>query len=173
MRIKTCAACSKSLLDCNKIPGFTLIEVLLSLAILATVMCFSIPFASNLHQNNQIQARQDEIQAAIRYARTQSQLIGKNLILTPISNSNYWSNGMRIFVDNPQHRYTPDVQILHEWHWSSPNLQIIWHGFQSNNYLLFAADSSRNATNGYFLIQSQSQVILKLVVNRLGRVRTV
>ena len=151
--------------------GFTLIELVISLSIVATVLIFTIPFASSLHQKNQLQTRQDEIKAAIRFAKTQAQTIGKNLILTPLPNSNNWSKGMQLFIDNPKHRYTPDATILHEWQWNSSNVQMSWHGFQSNHYLLLAADSSRNATNGYFLIQANSQRPVKLVVNRLGRVR--
>ena len=176
MLTKICFASSNSLRNPNRyheedVQGFTLIELLLSLAILIIVMCFSIPFASSLHQKTLLQARQDEIKAAIRYARTQSQLLGKNLILTPILNSNDWSKGMRLFVDNPKHLYTPDTTVIHEWHWNKSSLQITWHGFQSNHYLLFASDNNRNATNGYFSIQMQSGTIVKMVVNRLGRIR--
>lgn len=152
--------------------GFTLIELLISLSILATVLFFTIPFVSSLHQKNQLQARQDEIKAAIRFAKTQAQSSGKNLILAPLSGSNNWSNGMELFVDNPKHRYTPDATIVHEWRWDSSSAQISWHGFQSNHYLLFAANSSQNGTNGYFSFQTQSQLPVKLVVNRLGRVKS-
>jgi Tfp pilus assembly protein FimT len=132
---------------------------------------FSIPFLSSLYQKNQLQVRQDEIKASIQFAKIQAQIRHKNLLLAPIGGKNDWSAGMRLFVDNAQHRYTPNAQVLHEWHWKASNISISWHGFQSDHYLLFAAENSKNAINGYFLIQINSELVIKLIVNRLGRVR--
>ncbi len=129
------------------------------------LLCFSIPFATSLYQKNQMQVIQDEIKSAIRFAKMRALIEGKNLMLMPLSTSNDWSGGMQLRVDN---RAPP----LFVWHWSSPQIQVNWHGFQSHHILYFAVDNNRNATNGYFLIQSATQPTIKLIVNRLGRVKS-
>ncbi len=135
------------------------------------MLLFSIPALYSLHQKNQVQVIQDDIKSAIRFGTSEALISGNNLILTPLKNSNDWSDGILLFVDNTKHRYTPDVKLLREWRWQSPNVRVIWQGFQSNNYLLFSSDISQNAMNGYFEISSKTQQPVKLVINRLGRVR--
>ena len=150
--------------------AFTLIELLLSLTLLAILLFFAVPFASSMHEKNQIQVIQDDIRSAIRFAKTQAMISGNNILLTPLPDSNDWSNGMLLFVDNPKHHYTADTQPLQKWQWFSSGIQVTWKGFQSSHYLLFSADLSKNATNGTFIIRNQSQIRVKLVVNRLGMV---
>lgn len=155
----------------NLAQGFTLIELLICLVLMATIFMFSAPLTSRLYQQNQIQVIQDNIQSAIRFAKTQALVTGKNMLLTPLPNSMDWSSGILMFADNEKHVYTPTSQIVHEWHWQYPAVEVSWYGFQSNQYLLFSIEASRNAANGYFLIKSQVPQRVKLVVNRMGRVR--
>lgn len=155
----------------NYFKGFTLIELLICLSILSIVCLFSLPFLSSFYQHNQLQVRQDEVKAAIRFAKMQSQITQESLLLVPIDNSDNWSYGMRLLVDNPQHRYIPQMRVLHEWHWDSGKIQIHWHGFQSKRYLLFSENPRNNAVNGYFLMQTNQNFVVKLIINRLGSVR--
>lgn len=136
------------------------------------VLFFSMPFVSSLYQKNQLQVRQDDIKASIQFAKIQAQVRHQNLLLAPIAGNHDWSAGMRLFVDNAQHRYTAKEDVLQEWHWKKASaIFISWHGFQSDHYLLFNAENSKNVINGYFLIQINSKLVIKLIVNRLGRVR--
>lgn len=148
--------------------GFTLLELLISLSILSIVCLFSLPFLSSFYQQNQLQVTQQEIQEAIRFAKTQAYLMQESLLLVPIDSRDDWSSGMRLLVDNPQHRYTPQARVLHEWHLRSANIHIHWQGFQSNRYLLFSENLRHHAVNGYFLIQINNGLMRKIVVNRLG-----
>jgi len=154
-----------------KLRAFTLIELLLSLSILATILFFTIPFESSLHQKNQVQVIQDGIKGAVRYAKTQALISGSNIILTPLQNTNDWSDGMLLCMDNAKHRCIPDDKLIHEWHWLSPGIHVGWRGFQSRHYLLFSADASQNAVNGSFTIKSNSKYAVKLVINKLGRIK--
>jgi len=155
-----------------KLRAFTLIELLLSLFLVATILFFTIPFESSLHQKNQVQVIQDDIKGAVRYAKTQALTSGNNLIITPLPYTNDWSNGMLLFIDNATHQYTVDDKLIYEWHWLSPGIDVGWRGFQSSHYLLFSADASQNAVNGSFSIKSNSKSAVKLVINKLGRIRS-
>ena len=151
--------------------GLTLIELLISLSLLAIVLCFSLPLAPTLYKKNQLQLLSDELSGAIHFAKIQALVTGDVLALTRLPGTTDWSSGMMLFVDNAKHHYTPDVKLLHEWHWSFVGMDVSWHGFQSDDYLLFATDISHNTVNGYFLITTPLQPKVKLVVNRLGRIR--
>ena len=151
--------------------GMTLIELLVSLSLLAILLFFSLPFAPSLYNKNQLQVVTDEVSSAIHFAKIQALLTGDVLVLSPLSGGrNDWSHGMLLFVDNPKHQYMSDDKLLHEWHWNSNVVRVFWHGFQSDEYVLFAADISHSTTNGYFIIKNDTKQ-LKLVVNRLGRVK--
>ena len=149
-----------------KLKAFTLVEVLLSLSLLAMVFFFTIPMYSAFHEKNQIQVIAEDINAAIRYAKTYAMTQEKNVILMPIDHSKDWSMGMQLSIYNSAHQY----QLIHEWDWHSPNVQVDWHGFQSKHYLLFSADPRQNDVNGAFTITGSARG-LKLVINKLGRIR--
>lgn len=154
-----------------KFRAFTLVELLLGLSLLGILLFFTLPFESSLHQKNQVQVIQDDIIAAVRYAKTNALTRGKNVILTPLVNSHDWSDGMMLFIDNATHRYTPDDKLLHEWHWPSTEIHVSWKGFQSSHYLLFSADATQNSVNGSFLINGNSKHAVKIVINKLGRIK--
>lgn len=146
-----------------KSDGFTWIESLISLALLAVLLMMGIPYTARLYQKNQVQVIQYEIASAIRFSRLRAMSEGRALVLRPLLASNDWSNGMQLMSGDEQ---------LFEWHWATPQkIRVDWHGFQSNRFLRFVPDANEFATNGYFSIHSASFPPVKLVVNRLGRVR--
>ncbi len=142
--------------------AFTLIELLLSLALVAILLLFSLPSTSFMNEKNQIEVIQNDIKAAVLFAKTQAVITGKNIILAPLHDSQDWSNGMQLMQAD---------KLLQEWRWKSSGIHISWHGFQSSHYLLFSADISQNAVNGFFEIKNNTQRSFKLVINRLGRIR--
>ncbi len=142
--------------------AYSLIELMLGLSLLASMALFSIPLISSLYQNNQIQVLQDDIKSAVHYAKSMAMVSGKNAILKPLGNLHDWSQGMVLLVDN---------QPVHTWQWSLGDNKILWRGFQSTDFLLFSADAGRNSANGYFLVMKNKQPVIKLMINRLGRVR--
>ena len=145
-----------------KIAGFIWVELLMSLSLFALLLLMGIPYTTHLFQKNKVQVIEDEIKSAIRFSRLRALSEGQDLVLMPMSASNDWSSGIQLVNSGDR---------IFEWHWASPGIRVIWHGFQSNHFLRFAADVSQYATNGSFFIQSPSQPVVKLVVNRLGRVR--
>ncbi len=150
--------------------GFTLLELLLTLSLISTITFLSLSYAPSLYKKNQLQTVSTEIKSAIHTAKMQALAKGKPLTLAPLSNTNDWSKGMLLFVDNPKHQSTPNTEPLYEWHWKSAGTDVFWHGFQSKDYLLFTTDLRSSMTNGYFVIKNTQQQI-KLIVNRVGRVR--
>ncbi|WP_165483390.1 GspH/FimT family pseudopilin [Legionella jamestowniensis] len=129
-----------------------------------------VPSYFTIIQQNQLKVIEDEISDAIRYARKMALLHGVRLALTPLADSDDWSKGMILFIDNEQHKYQSDDKLLHQWQWQKPGLQIKWRGFLSNSYLLFSSNLKHAATSGHFDLLTADTKHTKLIINRFGRV---
>lgn len=152
--------------------GFTLMELLLCLSLIAIIGFFSLTYIPSLYKKNHLEAITADIKTAIHTAKLQALVMGKTLALTRIPDAKDWSQGMLLFVDNDKHQFTSDIKPLYQWHWKSTGTHVSWQGFSSRDYLLFATDLNSSVTNGSFKIQNNGQQV-KLIVNRVGRVREV
>ncbi|MFW2569987.1 GspH/FimT family pseudopilin [Legionella sp. 29fVS95] len=150
--------------------GLTLIELLISMALLVFLCFLCVPWGAMLYQRNQLQVREKEIITALYYARNTALVRGVRLALTPLPDSNDWSQGMILFVDNKNHQFHTGCELLHQWHWPQSSITLGWHGFHSKDYLLFSSELKRMVTSGHFLLQNPQSGPIKLVVNRFGRV---
>ncbi|WP_133127439.1 GspH/FimT family pseudopilin [Legionella nagasakiensis] len=151
--------------------GLTLIELLATLALMAFVLLCCIPSMDKSHKKNQLVFMVDQLKNNLQFARTQALIRGETLALTPLPGANNWRQGMMLFVDNPEHVYSPGSKIIHEWHWNYPSeWEILWQGFQSSHYLLFSANIRQSAANGHFIVKDR-KTQYQLIVNRFGKVR--
>ena len=141
------------------------------MALLGIIVLFSEPFAQSFYKKNQLQRVADEIKIAVHTAKMQALITNDRLVLSPLLGFTDWSEGMLLFVDNIKHQYSKNDKIIHEWHWNLKGVHVSWHGLQSKDYLLFATDLSCSTTNGYFMIQNTLQQQVKLILNRVARVR--
>lgn len=151
--------------------GFTLIELFIVLSLFVMTYYFSASFYSSWSVKNRMKRVSEEIQYAVSQARTGALLQRDALILSPLSETHDWSQGMILFEDNNTHQYQSDSTVRQVWHWRTRDIQVEWHGFQSTNYLRFATYIHQSAVNGFFIISSQ--VVpkkIKLIVNRAGLV---
>lgn len=143
--------------------GFSLIEVLMVLLLIALLCSFGLPFSSNWYQTQLGLVMVQDIKQAIHQATADALRFNEPLKLMPILGDN-WSSGLVLRLER-----TGDIQ--YQWQWKDTGYQVHWHGFQSNEYLRFAPDLNQSVLNGYFFIENVSHQGIKLVVNRLGRVR--
>ena len=151
--------------------GLTLIELLIGLSLLSILFVISLSFYSTLYKKSEVYIIADEIKGAIQFSKLRAIIDGENLALTPISGSNNWSEGMVLFIDNKEHKLLENSKIIHEWHWQKAKVHVSWKGFQSSNYLLFSHELSRMDVNGNFIIRNSVGKEIKLIINRIGRVR--
>ncbi len=147
--------------------GYSLLEMLVCLVLVVCMGCSFLPFNA-LMQERQKKLLAQEITEALRFARMEAQMTGKVLQLTPLRGEENWARGL-LLVEKTHDGH--EGTLHHQWHWSYPNLVMIWHGFLSNHYVQFEPNLADNASNGYFLINDTSLKSLTLVVTRLGVVR--
>ena len=78
--------------------GFTLIELMVALAILGIVVGFGVPQISRIVQNNRLVASLNSLSAHLTYARSEAVKRSTNVSVAPLTPPN-WLLGWQVFVD--------------------------------------------------------------------------
>jgi prepilin-type N-terminal cleavage/methylation domain-containing protein len=152
--------------------GFTLLEIVTSLIILAGLFFTLLPLGNRFFSKNALEKRLNTIVGAIKFARNKSQFDGKKLILSELSDKNGWLYGMRLYRENTgNYHYEQGDKIIRSWSWDNKIISVEWHGFGSDHYLLFSNKLQESALNGYFSLSEAGKIKRKIIINRLGRVR--
>lgn len=87
--------------------GFTLIELMITLALAAIILSLGIPSFRNVIQNNRAATQSNELVAALGLARSEAVRRGANVRLCPSTNQatctggNNWANGWIALVELP------------------------------------------------------------------------
>lgn len=151
--------------------GLSLIELLTALMILSILCGFGMSCFVGLLNRNQEAVLADEIKQAIQFAKIQALTHDRTLTLAPLSEDADWSKGMRLFEDNQTHQYTTHSTLIREWRWHAKAINVTWHGFESTTYLRFTPALLTRGANGQFIVQDGKKHQIKLILNRLARVR--
>jgi type IV fimbrial biogenesis protein FimT len=151
--------------------GFTLIEWMVCLAVLAILTAITLPMASSVFQRNHIDVLSHEIQNALQYTKNLVLSQGHPMIITPIPGTKDWSHGMIVFQDNANHQYTDQDKIRHQWDWHYPGVTINWNGFLSPDYLIFSNEIRQATSSGSFHVYLNGVEKKIITVNRIGHVR--
>jgi len=150
--------------------GFTLIELMIVLLILSVLILGALPAWQSSSEDTHLSVVENELIQALHYARNSALLSGKTLTLNPDPITHEWSDGLVLFQDNATHQFHRGDKIEYQWHWKYPEVHVQWHGFRSNDFLIFASDYNHASLSGHFALMVNGKE-KKVVINRLGRVR--
>ena len=78
--------------------GFTLIELMVALVVLAVFINVALPGFTNMIKDNRVQASQRTMLSAINLARSEAS--HRNQVVTMAAVNGSWSEGIRIYTDN-------------------------------------------------------------------------
>ncbi len=81
------------------IGGFTLIELMVTLAIAAILVLVAVPNFLQFQRNSELTSITNSFIAAVNSARTEAMKTGMNAIVEAANNGNDWSKGWVVFVD--------------------------------------------------------------------------
>ena len=145
--------------------GWTFTELMIVIALISIIVCFSLPMLSMFRQNNQERIIVNDLLEGINVAKTYAATSNAKIWLTHDAKQKDWSAGFLLMTQENTSKVT-----LQQWDWSNYDTQVLWHGFKSKDSLIFAQNLQHSAVNGYFLVKNKTRTI-KLIVNRIGRVR--
>ena len=152
-----------------KIKGFTLLELVITIALFIGLSLLGIASYSYFINKNEQQTIIDELRAAIQYAKIQAIILGNPVYLAPIDSSSDWSNGMVLSFFDKQ---TNQAQLIYQWQWSHRRWSLNWEGAGSTNKIIFSTFLGQAMSNGHFtLINKVTHEQFTVILNRLGRIR--
>lgn len=142
--------------------GLTLVELMISIAILSLLLCFCMPLYQRHQSTTQMKFFEKELAAVLTTARLQAFLLEKSLCLEPmqLGSTGAWLGGVRLRVEGDK------KNILHEWSWPTIHASVAWFGFRSKHFISISAHPEKLAMNGYFQVGDH-----QIIVNRFGRIR--
>jgi Tfp pilus assembly protein FimT len=152
--------------------GITLIELMITLLICVILIVAAIPTYSYFSNKNALIVRQNEILLAIKFARKQSVLYGKPIVLSKHQQCDDWSCGMLLFVNNRgNNQFELNDELLHHWKWDKSKVLVKWKGFSSDDYIVFMPQLSNSLASGTFTLSINEGKTSSITMNRFGRTR--
>ena len=79
--------------------GFTLIELMITLAIAAILLMVAVPNLSAYRRNAELTSAANTFMAGLNTARSEAMKRGRNAIVVPTNNGSNWNGGWVVFVD--------------------------------------------------------------------------
>lgn len=79
--------------------GFTLVELMITLAIAAILLMVAVPNLSAYRRNAELTAAANTLMASLNTARSEAMKRGRNAMIVPTNNASSWNDGWVVFVD--------------------------------------------------------------------------
>lgn len=155
--------------------GFTLIEQVMVVAILAVLVGIASPSLAGLVRRGRVQSAQMDFLGALGYARGQAVLRRTRVLFCPTidharcSEDNHWNNGWLVGVDR-DHDNQPDEAPLRV---GEAHARLLIRSSESRRHVTFLPDGSASGSNLTLLFCNRDQAgdTLGVVVSNSGRAR--
>lgn len=162
-----------------KISGFSLIELMITIAIMSSLFTIGMPSYHDLIKRYHVKVEVDKWQLALNHARQAAITSGNIITLCPSSNGfscgKNWHDGAILFVDKNRDHHKDSDEVILEVVEQTNNQQVLtWRAFQNRNYIQFQQNGFTWNQNGTLRVCS-ADASLKynraLIVTRSGRIR--
>lgn len=156
--------------------AFTLIELLITIAILSILLGIAVPSFGSLIERNQRTTTTHDLLSALSYARglaiNRRELVSLCAGVNSCEASANWEQSILLFSDpNRNGQFDAGEQLHrvvtlpnhHRWNWSN---------FRSRTFMTFKANGTTDSLNGTYTLCSGGEAIQQLAINITGRLRT-
>ena len=166
----------------NAFTGYSLIEIIIVMAIASIMMNLAVPSVTKIYHRSQATAMINWLVGTIHFTRHAAVNYGTTATLCPSANMSIgcggeWHNGVIVFLDhNRDAKINGRDKILSSFTPSVKNGTLKWRSFKNKKYLQLTEFGYTNYQNGNFVYCTDSrdaQLARQLVINVQGRVRLV
>lgn len=155
--------------------GFTLIEIMVALAVLAILLAVGLPAFGGLIDSQRMDSNANSLLRSINQTRTEATRRNRHVTMAPLSGD--WSNGWTIFIDaNNNGELDAGETVLHEEqparvhhvHVNSPLASYLRYNAQGESELLNGGFQSGTFS---FCPHEPGATGRQVIINRIGRAR--
>lgn len=166
----------------HKFRGYSLVELLIVMAIVGITMNYAFPSMTKLYRRSQATAMINWVVGTIHYTRHAAINYRITATICPSIDSESgcggeWHDGVIVFLDhNRDARINGKDSILSHFKPSVQNGTLKWRSFKNKKYLQITEHGYTNFQNGNFVYCSDSRdrkLARQLVINVQGRVRLI
>ncbi len=157
--------------------GFTLVELMVVLAVVSVVFLFALPAMSGLIQSNNISSEANRLAASIRFARSEAITRNVSITLSNRGNALQWKDGWETFVDasgGESNFNSVNDTLLRKEMATHSNVHVT-STVNGNNWLSFNADGSLGETSDvtFFICDVKKSTLgTSITIARTGRLVT-
>ncbi len=144
----------------KKYLGFSLLELLVTLAVASILLLMGVPAWQDLQKQHQIKITLQQLTSTIAFARNTAILSHHKIIICPNDHmhcGNDWQQGWLVIQQNKIMRIFPEIP---------QHTHLIWNDLRHTNKITLQPDGSTEGSNGSFYYGHY-----RLVINRGGRVK--
>lgn len=162
----------------KRAPGFTLIEMMVTIAIMAILLAIGIPSFQQLIINNRIVTNTNDLIADLAMARSEALKKGGSVVVTvcastdgaSCSGANDWSGGHLVFVDAGSVGSVDSGDVVLRKMGAVEGLTVTASGFSTTGYLAYRSSGAVTSTQlGTFTVCKSGYLGRIVTVSPIGR----
>ncbi|OAL80872.1 fimbrial biogenesis protein FimT [Acinetobacter sp. SFB] len=159
--------------------GFTLIELIITLAIVAIIVSIALPYFHDIMARQEIKNISNKLISSIQLAKSHAAIHHTNVVLCPSQNkvscqSSHWNSGFIVFLDSNKNRQVDaDEKIISIETTELKYGNLDWRGTLRTPSVTFQAENGLpNGSNGsFYYCSNYQQTHYKILLSRMGHTR--
>lgn len=161
----------------TRVNGFTLLELIFTIAILVISLSIGVPTLSQWIQRSKTSDLQFTLLHSIHYARTQAALLQSTVTLCPGTTAceNTWGESLLIFIDQDSNSIKDQNEtLLKQIDLGLLGQYLDWRSFRRTTYVQFNTQGITPALNGTFHFcptEHLREFKFSIILARTGRAR--
>lgn len=162
----------------NKRKGFSLIELMIVIAIISIIAALAVPSFENIIRKQKVIGEANRLFSLLYFAK--SEAIKRNVVITICKSDNRvecggtWSDGWIVFVDSNKDGDRSVSETVISMGRIAGDYRLSWTAFGSNNYIRFTDKGLTLGQNGTFKLcpnDGDARFARAVVISKTARVR--